>query len=189
MFSAGAAPNPGANGDDIFMVEVSTKTMRRFITSDDQFANAESCVVLSLTFPGGTTVEITGVLQLTGSIQGYATPFASIGVRLPEAATEISGVKFDVEAYSTGLVSLKSGPFNPTLPANIIAGTDYGFAWSSPNEVSRPGPYSYTVVSCAGRHDVYPGKVSCSTKVDYFNQITPDVPPAPCRVLAPMSPQ
>jgi hypothetical protein len=140
MFSAGAAPNPGANGDDIFMVEVSTKTMRRFITSDDQFANAESCVVLSLTFPGGTTVEITGVLQLTGSIQGYATPFASIGVRQPEAATEISGD-------------------------------------------------SYSVVSCAGRHDVNPGKVSCSTKVDYFNQITPDVPPAPCRVLAPMSPQ
>jgi hypothetical protein len=173
MFSPGEDTTPGANGSDAFMVEVSTKTMRRFITND-QFTTA--CLVLPLTFPVGTTVEITGVLQTTGAIPGSVPPFT------PNAATAISVIDgFDVEGYSTGLGKLASD-FDPTLPANIIAGTDYGLAWYDANGSPKPGPYSYTVAGCKNK--------GCPTKVEYFNQIdTGELPPTPCKVLVPMSPQ
>jgi hypothetical protein len=120
----------------------------------------------------------------TYAIPGYATPFAPT-VRAPKL-TPIVVDGFDVEGYSTGLKPLNGGPFDPTLPANIIAGTKYGFAWYDASVDGKPGPYSYTVVSCAQRHDV---RGDCSTKVDYFNQIdTGELPPTPCMVLAPMSP-
>ena len=82
MVSPGEDTTPGANGSDSFMVEVSTKTTRRFITND-QFTTA-ACLVLPLTFPVGTTVEITGVLQTTGARPGSVTPFA------PNTANAIS---------------------------------------------------------------------------------------------------
>ena len=177
MFSAGAAPNPGANGNDAVIVEVSTKRVRRFISGGD--LEAMHCAVLPLTVPVGTTVLITGVLQDTFARGGPADPTE---VRAPTESSANAipfSPLFDVEGYSTGLGILAS-EFDPTLPANMIAGTAYGFAWYDSDVDGRPGPYSYTVTGC--------GNKSCSTKINDFNQLTPVLAGAPCTVLAPMSP-
>jgi hypothetical protein len=173
MFSGGDDTSVGATANYASIVEVSTKNVRRFITQG-QFGGA--CVVLPLTFPAGTTVEITGVMQGAASVPGSVPPFA------PNAANAISVVGgFDVEGYSTGLGPLRS-EFDPTAAANMIpTGAGYGFAWYDSTQDSKPGPYSYKVAGC--------GRKSCSTKVEYFNQINTHETLTACTVLAPMSPQ
>jgi hypothetical protein len=179
MFSGGDDTSVGATENYAAIVEVSTKNVRRFVTQD-QFSGG--CVVLPLTFPVGTTVEITGAFQGAASVPGSVLPFAATETRAPNAATAITVIDgFDVEGYSTGLGPLRS-EFDPTAAANMIAtGAGYGFAWYDSFGNLKPGPYSYKVTGC--------GRKSCSTKVGYFNQINTHETPPFCTVLMPMSPQ
>jgi hypothetical protein len=172
----------GTTGNDIYMVEVSTKRLHRFVVGS--FAN---CAVLPLTVPVGTIVSVNGAIQFASSISGGITPPS---LRTPEAPSvesptvpPLNNACFDVEAYSTGLSAIPgSSEFDPNVANNMIAGTQYGLAWWDSLASSKPGPWYYTVAGC--------GRKSCSTKIDDFNSVTPDLPPnTPCAVLAPMSPQ
>jgi hypothetical protein len=111
---------PGANGSDLYTVEVSTKHLQRFITSS---AVGGKCAVLPLSLPVGTKVLISGILQDTFARSGPAEQPAA---RAPQTPSSIPfNPRFDVEGYSTGLGVVES-EFDPTSPTNIIAGTIMG---------------------------------------------------------------
>ena len=155
------------NIDDVWVVTVTALNAkgvlraRRYISGSGN----SDCMILPLLGWPGSTVTITGVLQDTLAIPGFAS----------KTPAQISEDCFNVEAFTVGLAPVASG-FNPQDPANVVNAQGYGLAWADSDSSLQPGPASYTVAGC--------GAGDCPTEPAIFN--TDDNFATSCTLLPPM---
>ncbi len=154
------------NIDASYVVIVTALTAKGVVRARRFFPGSGNsfCVIQPLTGWVGTQVQITGVLQDTLAIPGFA----------PGDAPVIAESCFNVEAFTVGLAAA-GAEFDPQDPANIIDAEGYGLAWYDSDTSLKPGPSYYTVTGCAG---------NCPTNPAIYN--TDDNFAVGCQVLNPI---
>jgi hypothetical protein len=154
------------NINDAYVVSVSISgkpALTRYISG-----GGISCTILPVSVPIGTRISITGVLQDTAAVPGFAT------------RSDIPSVNencFNIQGYSVGLSANNASEFDPADPTNIVNAQGYGFFWYDSDSDLKPGPYEYIVVGCSG-HD-------CPIGTTYYNtDLVPGTQPS-CESLKP----
>jgi hypothetical protein len=155
------------NINDAYVVTVSAASksgLVRYISG----GGAGACVVLPVTVPVGTQINVSGVLQDTAAIPG-----ASIRDNMVPTSESC----FNVEGFSLGLAANDSSEYDPADSSNVINSQGYGFFWYDSDSNLKPGPYSYTVIGC--------GAKNCPTSTAYYNTDDASMAAPSCTVLKP----